>query len=209
MYVDTSLTGAKKVDVEAVPTIGGQTLFEIDLDSADKPWRLPGIYTIPLSHDIPGLLSLSPSLPPSPSLLPPGADITDYFNYGFTEETWRLYCEKQRKTKNEVIQLNKIAVSLSFPGDDARFFFFLHSSLSPSRTKFWRQYFRSSLVDTSLFGNINKVTPNISTFNYELHNLVMMSCEVMFVLFLRAGLRFSIPHTSHTDADPIFNVYYK
>ena len=25
-----------------------------------------------------------------------GADITDYFNYGFTEETWKAYCEKQR-----------------------------------------------------------------------------------------------------------------
>ncbi len=41
-----------------------------------------------------------------------GADITDYFNYGFTEETWRLYCDKQRKMKTEVGNLNKIAVSL-------------------------------------------------------------------------------------------------
>lgn len=42
-----------------------------------------------------------------------GADITDYFNFGFTEETWRLYCEKQRKMKSEVGTLNKIAVSSS------------------------------------------------------------------------------------------------
>lgn len=28
--------------------------------------------------------------------LRPGADITDYFNYGFDEETWKIYCEKQR-----------------------------------------------------------------------------------------------------------------
>ena len=41
---DAVLTGPKKVDVEAVPTIGGQSIFEIDLDSADKPWRLPGVY---------------------------------------------------------------------------------------------------------------------------------------------------------------------
>lgn len=41
-----------------------------------------------------------------------GADITDYFNYGFTEETWRLYCDKQRKVRYEVQQLNKIAVSI-------------------------------------------------------------------------------------------------
>lgn len=25
----------------------------------------------------------------------PGADITDYFNYGFTEDTWRMYCRRQ------------------------------------------------------------------------------------------------------------------
>ena len=48
-----------------------------------------------------------------------GADITDYFNYGFTEETWRLYCEKQRKNKNEVVQLNKIAVSPPASGKNA------------------------------------------------------------------------------------------
>ncbi|KAI7908271.1 Fip1 motif-domain-containing protein, partial [Cokeromyces recurvatus] len=26
----------------------------------------------------------------------PGADITDYFNYGFNEITWRAYCAKQK-----------------------------------------------------------------------------------------------------------------
>lgn len=26
----------------------------------------------------------------------PGADITDYFNYGFNEVTWRAYCAKQK-----------------------------------------------------------------------------------------------------------------
>ena len=41
-----------------------------------------------------------------------GADITDYFNYGFTEDTWKMYCDKQRKMKTEVGNLNKIAVSL-------------------------------------------------------------------------------------------------
>ena len=43
----------------------------------------------------------------------PGADIADFFNYGFTEETWKLYCDKQRKMKGEINQLNKIAVSTS------------------------------------------------------------------------------------------------
>ena len=30
-----------------------------------------------------------------------GADITDYFNYGFTEETWMVYCEKQKRLRAE------------------------------------------------------------------------------------------------------------
>lgn len=25
----------------------------------------------------------------------PGVDVADYFNYGFTEDSWRVYCEKQ------------------------------------------------------------------------------------------------------------------
>ncbi len=35
------------------------------------------------------------------SLLAAGADITDYFNYGFTEDTWMLYCEKQKRLRSE------------------------------------------------------------------------------------------------------------
>jgi len=31
----------------------------------------------------------------------PGADITDYFNYGFNESTWQAYCERQRRMRME------------------------------------------------------------------------------------------------------------
>lgn len=31
----------------------------------------------------------------------PGADITDYFNYGFNETTWRQYCGKQKKLRED------------------------------------------------------------------------------------------------------------
>lgn len=31
----------------------------------------------------------------------PGADITDYFNYGFTEDSWTQYCEKQKILRQE------------------------------------------------------------------------------------------------------------
>jgi hypothetical protein len=31
----------------------------------------------------------------------PGADRTHYFNYGFNEETWKIYVEKQKKNANK------------------------------------------------------------------------------------------------------------
>jgi hypothetical protein len=31
-----------------------------------------------------------------------GADITDYFNYGFDENTWRLYCTKQKEMREDM-----------------------------------------------------------------------------------------------------------
>lgn len=57
-------------EFESVGTISGQLAHEFSIDSLDdKPWRKPG------------------------------ADITDYFNYGFNEETWRAYCEKQKRMR--------------------------------------------------------------------------------------------------------------
>lgn len=46
-------------------------IYDFDLDTIkDKPW------------------------------LKPGADLTDYFNYGFTEKTWKKYCELQRANRD-------------------------------------------------------------------------------------------------------------
>lgn len=64
----------KGVDVEAPGTINGVPTYEYDLadvNDEDKPWRKPG------------------------------ADITDYFNYGFSEESWILYCMKQKRLRAE------------------------------------------------------------------------------------------------------------
>ncbi|XP_053330010.1 pre-mRNA 3'-end-processing factor FIP1-like [Spea bombifrons] len=56
------------IDFSAPGCINGVPVLEVDLDSfEDKPWRKPG------------------------------ADISDYFNYGFNEATWKVYCEKQRR----------------------------------------------------------------------------------------------------------------
>ncbi|XP_077683393.1 uncharacterized protein LOC144270649 isoform X5 [Eretmochelys imbricata] len=58
----------KGIDLDATGNINGLPVIEVDLDSfEDKPWRKPG------------------------------ADLSDYFNYGFNEETWKAYCEKQRR----------------------------------------------------------------------------------------------------------------
>ncbi len=55
------------INLEGVGEYNGQPITEVNLDDfEDKPWRKPG------------------------------ADITDYFNYGFNEVTWRAYCAKQK-----------------------------------------------------------------------------------------------------------------
>lgn len=59
------------IDIDAAGNINGVSIYEFNLDSLEeKPWRKPG------------------------------ADITDYFNYGFNEDTWKLYCEKQKKLRD-------------------------------------------------------------------------------------------------------------
>nr|BAN20961.1 conserved hypothetical protein [Riptortus pedestris] len=57
-------------EFESIGTINGVPAHEFSIDALeDKPWRKPG------------------------------ADITDYFNYGFNEETWRAYCERQKQMR--------------------------------------------------------------------------------------------------------------
>ncbi|XP_067327775.1 pre-mRNA 3'-end-processing factor FIP1-like [Anolis sagrei] len=64
----TAKSQPKGIDLEAAGNINGLPAIEADLESfEDKPWRKPG------------------------------ADLSDYFNYGFNEETWKAYCEKQRR----------------------------------------------------------------------------------------------------------------
>ena len=64
------------LDLNAIGSLGGQSILDLDLDdetgpAGDKPWRKPG------------------------------ADVTDYFNYGFNEVTWRMYCLRQRVLREE------------------------------------------------------------------------------------------------------------
>ena len=69
-------------EFDNILTVNGQTAVEVDLDSLDeKPWKKPG------------------------------ADITDYFNYGFTEETWSAYSNRQRR-----MRVNESGVGLALTG---------------------------------------------------------------------------------------------
>ncbi|CAM9326449.1 unnamed protein product [Sphacelaria rigidula] len=48
----------------------GKSAFDVDIDGMEEqPWRHPGV------------------------------DVADFFNYGFTEESWRVYCEKQLRNR--------------------------------------------------------------------------------------------------------------
>ncbi|XP_077301400.1 uncharacterized protein LOC143921974 [Arctopsyche grandis] len=59
----------KETEKQAENTIDAN-IYDFDLDTIkDKPW------------------------------LKPGADITDYFNYGFSEKSWKKYCEMQKENR--------------------------------------------------------------------------------------------------------------
>lgn len=67
----------KGVDLEAPGSINGVPVLEADMESfEEKPWRKPG------------------------------ADLSDYFNYGFNEDTWKAYCEKQKRLRMGLDVLN-------------------------------------------------------------------------------------------------------
>ncbi|XP_068606926.1 pre-mRNA 3'-end-processing factor FIP1 isoform X2 [Brachionichthys hirsutus] len=63
-------TKLKGVDMDAPGSINGVPVQEVEMESfEEKPWRKPG------------------------------ADLSDYFNYGFNEDTWKAYCEKQKRLR--------------------------------------------------------------------------------------------------------------
>ena len=78
--ISQTLASSGHLDMSAI-LYEGKPIFNVDLDSLeDKPWRKPG------------------------------ADITDFFNYGFDENLWRLYCVKQKALRDEGMALRKIHV---------------------------------------------------------------------------------------------------
>ncbi|KAF8535934.1 Fip1 motif-domain-containing protein [Trichophaea hybrida] len=66
---------ASKLDINAMPSYSGIPINKISMESdilpSERPWRKPG------------------------------ADVSDYFNYGFDEFTWTAYCQKQEGLRDE------------------------------------------------------------------------------------------------------------
>lgn len=68
-------TVRKGIDLDAIGQWEGQEISDVSFDKfEDKPWRKPG------------------------------ADITDYFNYGFDEVTWAAYCSRQDNLRDFNVQ---------------------------------------------------------------------------------------------------------
>jgi pre-mRNA 3'-end-processing factor FIP1 len=66
------ITSTQSVNLEVVGQFHGKDAYELNLENLDeKPWKKPG------------------------------ADLTDYFNYGFNEHTWKQYCQKQLALRAE------------------------------------------------------------------------------------------------------------
>lgn len=51
----------------------------------------------------------APNKPDEPAELS-GADPSDWFNYGFNEEAWKAYCQKQKTLREEYQLQSKIKV---------------------------------------------------------------------------------------------------
>ena len=61
-----------EIELDAIALLDGRSIIEQNLEELDpKPWRAPG------------------------------ADISEYFNYGFDEFTWTAYCQKQRQLRED------------------------------------------------------------------------------------------------------------
>ncbi|KAK4536641.1 hypothetical protein CDCA_CDCA09G2666 [Cyanidium caldarium] len=77
----TSATLDSMLPQPTVPDLGPskqKSLYEVELEQlGEKPWREPG------------------------------ADLADYFNYGFTEDTWKMYCQRQVAMRQETQALGR------------------------------------------------------------------------------------------------------
>ncbi|KAK6324425.1 hypothetical protein J4Q44_G00037670 [Coregonus suidteri] len=119
----------KGVDLEAPGNINGVPVLEVDMESfEEKPWRKPG------------------------------ADLSDYFNYGFNEDTWKAYCDKQKRLRMglEVVNISsttsKITVQQGRTGNEKEVGLPIHTSKPDFPSP-------ASLYKSSMNMNTNRISP--------------------------------------------------
>ncbi|XP_063899989.1 pre-mRNA 3'-end-processing factor FIP1-like [Zophobas morio] len=82
-------TDVNKLVHETVPRSSTATV-KLDLNT-------PGI--VKSGNEMVNIYDYDPEVDQDKPWRKPGADITDYFNYGFTEDTWKIYRERQRELR--------------------------------------------------------------------------------------------------------------
>ncbi|KAM9399098.1 pre-mRNA 3'-end-processing factor FIP1 isoform 2-T2 [Salvelinus alpinus] len=119
----------KGVDLEAPGNINGVPVVEVDMETfEEKPWRKPG------------------------------ADLSDYFNYGFNEDTWKGYCDKQKRLRMglEVVNISsttsKITVQQGRTGNEKEVSLPIHTSKPDFPTP-------ASLYKSSMNMNTTRISP--------------------------------------------------
>ncbi|CAN6660971.1 hypothetical protein TRVA0_033S00166 [Trichomonascus vanleenenianus] len=84
----TSAEKPAPLDINAVAEHNGVPLTQVVLENLEeKPWRKPG------------------------------ADVTDYFNYGFDEFTWTAYCSKQDNLREDFAPQKVMSQMMGMPMD--------------------------------------------------------------------------------------------
>jgi pre-mRNA 3'-end-processing factor FIP1 len=83
------------------------SVYDFDIEGVeDKPWTKPGASCLLSSVGV-VVLDVSDS---STGWQITGADPSDWFNYGFNEEAWKAYCQKQKTLREEYQLQSKIKV---------------------------------------------------------------------------------------------------
>ena len=85
------------IDPDATGVFDNRSILEIDLSAlAEKPWRRPG------------------------------ADLSDWFNYGFDEISWEAYCYRRRETGEvaSVLKTNVLVCALTYSYSDSKVLYY-------------------------------------------------------------------------------------
>ncbi|KAJ3615584.1 hypothetical protein Zmor_016305, partial [Zophobas morio] len=102
-------------DIAAVPETApsAETVPRSSTATVKLDLNTPGI--VKSGNEMVNIYDYDPEVDQDKPWRKPGADITDYFNYGFTEDTWKIYRERQRELR--VLAAPKKVEQIRLPRD--------------------------------------------------------------------------------------------